>query len=188
MRKWTDTTKAGHVKSQLLTMLEESGELHDLALACTATRRLLCFDEKVDSNSQLAISQKGSEEFLSEPRPFARCSRLWPVLFSSFHQALKDSQIDDRLTKSFLKFLIPTTPSDGATNQRLEMYWLLRFTSNSHTKAGISIMQIATSDVNSCLSIYISHVCGHIEKTRRRQCLNELTETQRACDAQLSLF
>ena len=148
-------------------MLENSGELQDLALACTVARRLLYFDKKIGSNSPLANTQEGIEEFLSEPRPFDRCRDLWPVLCSSLHQALKDSRVDERILRPFLKFLILPDPSGEATNQHLEAYWLSRVSNNSHTTAAISTKQITANSVNSCLSACISNVRGHAKLRSR---------------------
>lgn len=217
-----------------MTIFENFDELQDLALICIIARRLLYFDKKIDNNFSLANTQKDIEKFLFESRFFDRCDRLWFVLCSSLHQALKNSKVDEKILRSFLKFLILSNSSNETTNQRLETYWLLRVFDNSHTIVAISTKQIIVNSIKSYLTICIFNVRDHvvdessksyrlslvstsqtfvsrlsklnivkaiydsrhrelsnsylIDKTRRKQYLNELKATQKACDAQLSLF
>lgn len=104
-KRWTYTPAASHTRTKLAAILEKSGELQGVALACITARKLSRFDRHTDSTPPLPNTQEGVRAFLSRPVSITQCRRLLPVLCSSLRQALKESDIDSNIKGPCLTFL-----------------------------------------------------------------------------------
>ncbi len=96
-------------------------------------------------------------------------------MYSSLYQVLKHSRFDKKALKSFLKFVILSDFLNETKNQRLETYWLSRFS----TTVAILTKQIATNQVNSDLSTCISNFRDQAEIRNRANYIDRLSESCR---------
>ncbi len=96
-------------------------------------------------------------------------------MYSSLYQVLKHSRFDKKTLKSLLKFVILSDFLNETKNQRLKIYWLLRFS----TTVAISTKQIAINQVNSGLSTCISNFRGQTEIRSRANYIDKLSESCR---------